>query len=133
MPTSASALDDRIDNWKRWARSTGRSAHVCQSIESRYTSPQTWHPTAISIPIDIKDALAVEKAITALPGAHKGVVVYFVIYPGQDPFKVAKKLAIKRWSMDGLFAKAMSMIANTLTRHEIPSINTIKFEQVQTA
>lgn len=63
---------DRLVNWARWSRS-GRSAAITRSIEGKYRPEllregELEDRRAVSIPIDVRDALLVQRALCPTRG-----------------------------------------------------------------
>ena len=87
-------IKDRLDNWRRWARSGKHPPASCRSLESRYKSPQCWHPVNPTIPIDIIDAGKVEDAIIKLSELDRDILVYAYISPAYhfDAFCRTRKI-----------------------------------------
>lgn len=58
--------DDLLfENWARWVRDRWGEPSMCHSIESRYRSPQTWHPPEARPPeVDRNSAMLVEKQVS---------------------------------------------------------------------
>jgi hypothetical protein len=77
-------IKDRLENWKRWARSSRRMPISCRSLESRYKPPPCWHPVILNWEVDLLDAWEVEKAINRLDEADRNVIVYAYLRPGYN-------------------------------------------------
>jgi hypothetical protein len=82
--TANQDLEQRIINWSMWAKSGKNPPTSCRSLESRYKSPQCWHAEQARMPIDILDAVEVEKAIIKLPRQQLNIIVYAYIRSGYD-------------------------------------------------
>jgi hypothetical protein len=78
------SIKDRLENWKRFAKSSPRPPVSCRSLESRYKPPPCWHPVILSWEVDLLDAWEVEKAIIALDELDRKIIVYAWIRPGHD-------------------------------------------------
>lgn len=79
-------LHDRLKNWARYVRiGRYRNGGACGSLESRYRSPQHWHPPeARPIPANVRDADLVERA--------------WVLTDGERNKRVIKWLYVKNWT-----------------------------------
>jgi hypothetical protein len=82
--TAHKDLEQRIINWSIWAKSSLKAPVSCRSLESRYKSPQHWHAEQARMPIDILDAVEIEKAIIKLPRPQLNIIVYAYIRSGYD-------------------------------------------------
>jgi hypothetical protein len=69
-----------VKNWARF-RTRGGSSTSCYSLESRYRSPQHWHPTQTIVPIDLKLAVVTEESWRGIPShKHKFVLCWHWVY-----------------------------------------------------
>lgn len=121
----------RIRNWARWAREHSGSIGHCMSIEHRYRSPQCWWPEEARVEVDLADAMAVERAVRAIPIEFQKPYVWFVVYfgqkreAGQIPMELKNilvrilarryKLVINRNRIADVILDAQHMVENRLT------------------
>jgi hypothetical protein len=64
---------DRLINWARWSRTSANRLHTCCSIEGRYrperlTEQEEFDRRTADDPIDVRDALAVFRAVNPANG-----------------------------------------------------------------
>ena len=109
---------DRLENWKRWAKDKPQY-RVTPSLEGRYKSPQVWHPEEPRMPIDLNDAMAVERAIIKLPKPYKQIIIYRYIYPFINLQQFCRHAAIRLREFEVYERRAMDMIHNRLMRGDI--------------
>lgn len=67
VPADLQGIHERLLNWARWQWSSARGSVQLGSAETRYRSPQCWHPVTPSIPVDLLDAVEVEKSLRLIP------------------------------------------------------------------
>lgn len=115
-------LERLLDNWGRWCRDLPSRGH-CESIESRYRSPQTWYepgaPQAPASPVDREAALAVNRAWGSVPQPWKGVLRDWYVYHA-NPAMTCRRLKIPRRAHDEYVHDARLMVRNLLTRNGWP-------------
>lgn len=70
-----------VKNWARFRIGGRGSTTSCFSLESRYRSPQHWHPTQTIVPIDLKLAVVTEESWRDIPShKHKFVLCWHWVY-----------------------------------------------------
>jgi transcriptional antiterminator Rof (Rho-off) len=70
-----------VKNWARFRIGGRGSTTSCFSLESRYRSPQHWHPTQTIVPIDLALAVLTEESWRAIPShKHKFVLCWHWVY-----------------------------------------------------
>lgn len=88
-------LENRLRNWAAWARDRQSFSH-CASLEHRYKSPQHWYPEEPKTPVDILDAIALQKVIAGLGHDYAWALTFAYCYPGYDRWKAAAKCRVYR-------------------------------------
>ena len=90
-------LEYLLNNWARWV--SDRKLHEttsCKSFESRYRSPQVWHPPEARPPeIEIFKAADVEKIVVYL-GSKPGTKKYKEILVGHYVYKARPESVSRR-------------------------------------
>lgn len=116
-----------LENWARWARDRYHKQH-CASIEHRYarkTRPdetltgwgdwETSSPEAIAPPLDILQAVEVQKVIGRLGFQYAWALTFGYCYPRYDRWKAAAFCGVYRPErLARLIRKAEHMVANNL-------------------
>lgn len=87
-----------FENWARYVRNKFYEPSMCQSIESRYRSPQTWHPPEARPPeVDQISGMAVEKEVSYLQRSeNKSFKGYAEILKGHYVFKAKPEATCRR-------------------------------------
>jgi DNA-directed RNA polymerase specialized sigma24 family protein len=102
--------------WARWS-TTKKRGNTCRSIEKRHTPElgsvweggKTW---AVPMP-PAKDALAVERAVVALPAAHR-LMVRRVYLDGYEPAEMRREMALTEEGCVSLLGRARIMVCNSV-------------------
>lgn len=74
------ATKERLINWQRAFRNHPHY-RATASLEGRYKSPQCWEQPQVNEPIDINDALKIERVIIRLPDVNKAIIKYNYFTP----------------------------------------------------
>lgn len=118
-------MQERLYNWQLWAKTSLKAPVSCRSLESYYKCPQIWHPEAPRMPIDILDAIEVEKAIIKLPRTYLNLIVYSYIRPGYNFHAFCAKNRIrgnretdKNEQFNIELARAETMLKNILNKND---------------
>lgn len=112
-------LERQLENWGRWCRELPSRGH-CESIESRYRSPQHWHdlgaPQAPPRPVDRDAALAVNRAWGAMPQPWKAIIRDWYVFRA-NPRMTCRRVKIPALGHEDYLHDARLMVRNLLTRH----------------
>lgn len=128
----AVAWESRFSNWVRWCKSLERgTAGRCYSAEGNYRGPQgTGHPTGwgdwengplapleVKQPIDVPDALKVNRAYTRLAQlspTYAEVIRVLVFQPWIPERRQAQMLGTHYQRLTQMLGKAKTMLQNNL-------------------
>ena len=90
-----------LENWGRWAKDRYHKQH-CASLEHRYRSPQEWGdwenaaPGQSVHPIDVLDAVEVQKIIGRLGFQFAWALTFRYCYPRYDRWAAARVCKVYR-------------------------------------
>lgn len=124
------SLDDRLDNWARWAR-VGQKLKTCGSAEKHYRAPwRQWlklaeieHPA----PIDVIDAEIIEAAWVLIDYKARMLLKYH--YVRRMPIMyLCQRLRIKPYQFDARFARARHLLREMLDKSISSCSNNCKFD-----
>lgn len=104
---------ERLNNWKRWAI-TKPHYRVTMSLEGRYRSPQCWEEKQVTTIVDINDAIAVERAIIALPKVNLAIIKYSYITPFIALNGWCRKNRVRADQFDIELERSIMMVRNIL-------------------
>lgn len=82
--------DTDIAHWRRWCRRSETPSVHARSIETRYRTPQIWHPPEPHQAIDLRIAWRLEDAWRSLPEPYRIAIRY------QDCLQLPEPL-LRRW------------------------------------
>ena len=129
--TSDKTTADRLINWARWSRS-GKAAARTKSMEGRYRPEllrecEEAERRSVSVPIDIRDALAVQRALCPTRGFPVKVrlllsaeFIYRLDMPRlQGYMRRHGHGGINARDIDGLVTDAVTAAANAIRRSEV--------------
>ena len=110
VPDHQLGMHDRLLNWERWVRVTapGWQAPIWRMGKS---NSRQWHPPEMREETDILDAMAIEKAVMALPDKHKAAIRWHYVYR-TTPLKARKKLAVTNEGLNNLVISGRTMLIN---------------------
>lgn len=113
--------DELFENWARWVKDRWFQPSMCYSIESRYRSPQTWHPPEARPPeVDRNSAIAVEKQVSYLKRSiNKSLNGYGHILVGHyvkrsKPEAVCRKARIRMSEYNAVLKMAQLTVKNRM-------------------
>lgn len=116
----------RLKNWLRWcADHAGEPHSPCGSLEGRYRSPQVWFPEEPSYaklhPVDVVDAVLVNRAYVAMQDYDRRVLKYVYFRRHWRPSWMAQKLGCHYTEIYGKLSLAkmrMRIILDTIDEKE---------------
>jgi hypothetical protein len=118
VPRELDRTLDRLDNWKRVFKDKPHY-RVTPSLEGKYRSPQVWHPEEPRMPVDLNDAMEVERAIVKMPMPFKQIIIYKYMYPFLPFSGFCRKAKINPREYNQKERRAHDMLHNILMRAEL--------------
>ena len=106
------AIDKRLCNWAAWAVVHG--SRFVSPMFRQYRSDESFddvHDQQRPLPIDVSDALKIERAVVQLPENHKLATVWFYRIKCQ-PVRACKAIGVTRDGLAGLVRDSRSMLIN---------------------
>lgn len=109
------AIDARLRNWAAWAavRPHYATSPMFKAMGYRSNSRQ-WHPPEIKDAINIKDAIEVERVVSAMPALHRMIVRWFYVYR-TDTRRFCHKIGMQADTLRQYCADARDMVQNCLS------------------
>lgn len=115
------AIHARLTNWARWVsvRPIGCTTHP---MWRKALTPRQWDVSPHTpLPVDTLDAVAVEKAVSALPVKQRAALRWSYVLC-RDPIGMARKLAVSKQGLQELVtdgrALLMTMDVRVVTQHK---------------
>lgn len=110
IPSEQTEMHKRCLNWRRWCEPRHYSAVQPMFLHYRpYLVPRE---PSCSEPVDVVDALSVQKGYTKLPPKHQAAIHWYY-FIGRSPRQVAQKLGVNPRGLLELVNDARLMLKNT--------------------
>lgn len=103
----------RLENWSRWVRVRPHGWQTHPMWKKALTSKQWDAAPHIPLPVNTLDAVAVEKAVSALPVKQREAVRWSYVY-GRDPMGMARQLAVSKQGLADLVTDGRTMLKNRI-------------------
>jgi hypothetical protein len=114
VPPSQWQMHDRLENWARWCRGTGRQSGRGSPMFALFRSTaraRTPYGEHTAVPIDRLDAARVQVGVSALPDKHRRAIHWHYLHPG-NPSAAARELAVTLEGLRGLVVDGRQMLVN---------------------
>lgn len=116
---SATGFEGRFRNWVRWCLEGHPEPHeACGSAEGNWKSPQVWEPDPPGRnqidPVDIWDALVVQRAFYGLPELHRRTIKFLHFKVHWRRSWIAQKLGCHHTDLDERLRIAKRMLNNRI-------------------
>lgn len=109
-------VHERLTNWARWTRSTGRGASSSPMFR-HYRAPKNRDSMDdLRIPVDGLDASAIERIVASLPEKNRDAIRWWYVYSaiGLDIWKACRYLGVTRDGLAELVHDGRTMVKNRL-------------------
>lgn len=100
VPDHQVGVHTRLEAWARWVRVRPHGWQVTPMFRQYRSKAFQWHAPEVREPVNIPEAVAMEKAVSLLPEKHREAVRWAYVFAG-PPGACARRLAV---SKDGLLA-----------------------------
>lgn len=112
-------FETRFRNWLRWCKEGHPEPHEqCGSAEGNWKSPQIWEPDPLERnlvdPIDIWDALEVQRAFYGLPEVNRRTIKLIHFRPKWRRSWIAQKLGCHQSQLEERLSISKKMLSNRL-------------------
>ena len=112
VPERQREIDAKLVNWARWCE-PGRANWGIQPMFRGYR-PYLYPEIPASTPIDVVQAVGVQKTMAHVPPSNRHALHWFYIYR-DNPSKIARNLAVSRDGLLQLVTDGRDMVKNRLT------------------
>lgn len=105
-------IDARLTNWARWCRPAGSS--FIQPMFRGYRADESFDDVNAQqkpLPIDVRDAVKVEKGVSGLPDNHRYATIWAYRVRTQ-PVKLCKELGVSREGLGILIRDSRQLLLN---------------------
>ena len=109
------AVHERLSNWARWARVRPQGWQTAPMFRLYQSKARQWEAPVIQDPVNALDALAIERAVSALPYKHRAAVRWCYVFQS-NPAGAARALAVSKQGLADLVSAGRTMVKNTALR-----------------
>ena len=109
------AVHERLSNWARWVRVRPQGWQTAPMFRLYQSKARQWEAPVIQDPVNALDALAIERAVSALPHKHRAAVRWCYVFQS-NPAGAARALAVSKQGLADLVSVARTMLINTVSR-----------------
>lgn len=106
------AVHERLSNWARWVRVRPQGWQTHPMFRMFQSKARQWEAPMIQNPVNALDALAIERAVSALPRKHREAVRWCYVFQG-NPAGAARTLAVSKQGLADLVSDGRTMVKNT--------------------
>lgn len=109
------AIHERLESWARWVRVRPVGWQVAPMFRQYRSKAWQWHVPEMKAPVNIPEALEVEKAVSLLPEKHREAIRWFYVFGG-DPAGMARRLGATKQGLCDLVSAGRTMLKNRSAR-----------------
>ena len=109
------AVHERLSNWARWVRVRPQGWQTAPMFRLYQSKARQWEAPVIQDPVNALDALAIERAVSALPHKHRAAVRWCYVFQS-NPAGAARALAVSKQGLADLVSAGRTMVKNTALR-----------------
>lgn len=107
------AVHERLSNWARWVRVRPQGWQTAPMFRLYQSKARQWEAPVIQDPVNALDALAIERAVSALPHKHRAAVRWCYVFQS-NPAGAARALAVSKQGLADLVCVGRTMLKNRI-------------------
>lgn len=111
VPDGQLAIHGQLENWARWVRVRPHGWQVSPMFRQYRSHAWQWERPPIADPVNIPEAVEMEKAVSLLPEKHRTAVRWNYVMCGH-PARVARDLGVSKQGLLDLVNAARVMLRN---------------------
>ena len=111
VPDTHEAMHKRLQNWAQWVRPRDSSAKNVHPMWRQFVASRVWDDRTVRSSLDTLDALAIEKAVSALPEKQRFAVRWRYVYSGH-PGRAARFVGVTQQGLADLILDGTQMLIN---------------------
>ncbi|PPE75463.1 hypothetical protein C3942_00780 [Solimonas fluminis] len=115
--TEIERLENRLENWARWAKADGHERARCASAEGAYVAPAADEDRLVrssACPVDARDARFIEEALVSLPSKADRLFIVYVYLLRRYPGEIARKLKFDVDHYEALKQRTLRRLADRI-------------------
>lgn len=107
------AIHERLENWRRWVTVRPHGWQTAPMFRMYQSKARQWEVPVIQAPVNMLDAVLVEKTVSALPDKARAALRWSYVHAG-NPAGMARMLGVSKQGLADLVNSARSMLQNML-------------------
>lgn len=107
------AIHEALENWARWVRVRPQGWQVSPMFRLYRSHAWQWHAPEVRAPVNMPDAVAVEKAVSGLPEKHRTAIRWCYVLQGH-PSRMSRHLGVSKQGLADLISTARTMLKNRM-------------------
>jgi hypothetical protein len=104
-------IHERLTNWARWVAVRPHGWQVAPMFRQYRSHAWQWHERIIQTPVNVPEAVEMEKAVSQLPEKHREAIRWHYVF-NDSPVRIARRLAVTKQGLADLVGSARSMLIN---------------------
>jgi len=113
VPEGQASVHERLEEWARWVRVRPIGWQVHPMFKQYRSHAWQWHTPEISTPVNLLQAVEVEKMVASLPDKHRDSLRWCYVLKG-NPAGMAHRLAVSKDGLLELVNVGRTMLKNKL-------------------
>jgi DNA-directed RNA polymerase specialized sigma24 family protein len=105
------AIHRRLEAWASWVRVRPHGWQVAPMFRQYRSKAFQWHVPELREPLNIPEAVEMEKAVSQLPEKHREAIRFAYVWCC-SPIKVARDLGVSKQGLMDLIHDGRSMLRN---------------------
>jgi DNA-directed RNA polymerase specialized sigma24 family protein len=101
----------RLEAWASWVRVRPHGWQVAPMFRQYRSKAFQWHVPELREPLNIPEAVEMEKAVSQLPEKHREAIRWVYVFGG-GPLVMARKLAVTKRGLMDLVHGGRAMLKN---------------------
>lgn len=112
VPDGQLEIHSRLEEWARWVKVRPHGWQVAPMFRQYRSKAWQWHRPEVRTPVNIQEAVEMEKAVSLLPEKHREAIRWAYVWNGIGPVPVAKYLAVSKQGLLDLISSGRQMLIN---------------------
>lgn len=109
------AIHARLEAWARWVRVRPHGWQTAPMFRQYRSHAWQWHERVPRTPVNVLEAVEMEKAVSALPEKHRDAIRWQYVWQS-SPGVAARALGVSKGGLADLVNAARTMLVNRVSR-----------------
>ena len=111
VPERHLEIHRRLEAWARWVRVRPQGWQTSPMFRQYRSKAWQWERPTIPDPVNVPEAVEMEKAVSQLPEKHREAVRWCYVFAG-PPGAVARRLGVSKQGLQDLVSIGRTMLVN---------------------